>query len=428
VSQDYDINRNTYFHTTKNMFILYLSIKNCFAKPLTTLLTTILFAIGVGLIVFLLLFNTQIERQLDKNLADIDLIVGAKGSPLQMILSGVYHIDNPTGNVKLQDVAFLMRNPNVRQTIPQALGDAYRGFRICGTSHAYVDLYKGECAEGFLWEKDFECTIGSEVAAKTGLQIGNPLVSAHGLAEGGEEHAEQPFKVVGILQPTGTVLDQLVLTSVASVWDMHNAHTAAIHENEAAIAGDSLRTTDDMQREITSLLVFYKDKTSLSALNLPRLINQNTTLQAASPLGETARLYQLIGNGTQLMGALGYVIALLSAFSVFVALLNALRERQYELALMRLLGGSRSVLFRSILVEGIILAFIGTVGGFALAHTVLAWLNHFAPANWHYQFTGYLFLQEELYIFGGALLVGLLAAFIPAVRAAQTDIATTLKR
>ena len=408
------------------MFILYLSFKNCFAKPLTTLLTTILFAIGVGLIVFLLLFNTQIERQLDKNLADVDLMVGAKGSPLQMVLSGIYHIDNPTGNVKLQDVAFLMRNPNVRQTIPQALGDAFRGFRICGTSHAYVDLYKGECAEGFLWTKDFECTIGSEVAARTGLQVGNPLVSAHGLAEGGDEHSEQPFKVVGILQPTGTVLDQLVLTSVASVWDMHNAHDTH-HENEAIIPGDSLRSTDDMQREITSLLVFYKDKTSLSALNLPRLINQNTNLQAASPLGETARLYQLIGNGTQMIGALGYVIALLSAFSVFVALLNALRERQYELALMRLLGGSRSILFRTILVEGVLLAFIGTLGGFVLAHTVLAFLDKFAPTNWHYQFTGYLFLQEEIYIFCAALLIGLLAAFIPAVRAAQTDIATTLQ-
>ena len=408
------------------MFILYLSFKNCFAKPLTTLLTTILFAIGVGLIVFLLLFNTQIERQLDKNLADVDLMVGAKGSPLQMVLSGIYHIDNPTGNVKLQDVAFLMRNPNVRQTIPQALGDAFRGFRICGTSHAYVDLYKGECAEGFLWTKDFECTIGSEVAARTGLQVGNPLVSAHGLAEGGDEHGEQPFKVVGVLQPTGTVLDQLVLTSVASVWDMHNAHEAH-HENESMIPGDSLRSTDDMQREITSLLVFYKDKTSLSALNLPRLINQNTNLQAASPLGETARLYQLIGNGTQMIGALGYVIALLSAFSVFVALLNALRERQYELALMRLLGGSRSVLFRSILVEGVLLAFIGTLGGFVLAHTVMAFLDKFTPTNWHYQFTGYLFLQEEIYIFCAALLIGLLAAFIPAVRAAQTDIATTLQ-
>ena len=88
-----------------------------------------------------------------------------------------------------------------------------------------------------------------------------------GLAQGGDAHAEQPFKVVGILKPTGTVLDQLVLTSVASVWDMHNTHNGA--QPEATIAGDSVRTNDDMQREITSLLVFYKDRNSLMSLNLP---------------------------------------------------------------------------------------------------------------------------------------------------------------
>jgi putative ABC transport system permease protein len=416
------------------MSIFYLSFKNCFAKPLTTLLTTVLFALGVGLTVFLLLFNTQIETQLDRNLAGIDLMVGAKGSPMQMVLSGIYHIDNPTGNIKLQDVAFLMRNPNVKQTIPQALGDAFRGFRICGTSHAYVDLYDGKLAEGLLWSKDFECTIGSEVAAKTHLQVGNPLVSAHGLAEGGEAHAEQPFKIVGILKPTGTVLDQLVLTSVASVWDMHNTHHGAQNDaqndarNQGAIAGDSVRTTDDMQREITSLLVFYKDRSSLMSLNLPRLINQNTVLQAASPIAETARLYQLIGNGTQLLSVLGYLIGLLSAFSVFIALLNALRDRQYELALMRMLGGGRSILFRTILIEGFILALFGAISGFILAHLALHGIHYFAPSNWHYQFTGRIFLYQEIYIFFAALCIGLLAAFFPALRAAQTEIATTLKR
>ena len=208
-----------------------------------------------------------------------------------------------------------MRNPNVEKTIPQALGDSYRGYRICGTSHAYIDLYKGKLADGFLWKNDFECTIGSAVADATGLQIGNPVVSSHGLVAG-DEHNAQPFKVVGILRPTGTVLDQLVLTSVASIWGLHGE----THGHDEGISGDSLRATDDMEREITSLLVFYKDKTSLTALNLPRLINQNTLLQAASPIAETARLYQLVGNGTQLLHVLAYMISFLSALSLFIAL------------------------------------------------------------------------------------------------------------
>ena len=212
------------------MSIFYLSCKNCFAKPLTALLTWLLFALGAGLVVFLLLLNYQIERQFDRNLAGVDLVVGAKGSPLQLILSGIYHLDNPTGNIKLQDVAFLTHNPHIKTTIPEALGDAYQGYRVCGTSHAYADLYHARLAQGFLWNKDFEVTLGATIAQKTGLTLGSTFASSHGLSTDGEAHAEHTYKVVGIFEHTGTVIDQLILTSVASIWEMHRNVSPRRHQ------------------------------------------------------------------------------------------------------------------------------------------------------------------------------------------------------
>ena len=408
------------------MSLLYLSWKNCFAKPLTFLLTWVLLALGVGLMVFLCLINYHLEQQFDRNLAGIDLVVGAKGSPLQLILSGIYHIDNPTGNIKLRDAAFLMRNPNISQTIPQALGDSYEGFRVCGTNHAYAKLYKTRLQkESKLWDKDFEVTIGSTVAAQCGLKVGSELVSSHGLTlEDENKHAEHPYKVVGIFEPNGSVIDQIILTSISSVWQMHQHNEAP----KGAPQADSLQTADDLDREITSLLVFYKDKTSLTALNLPRLINQNTPLQAGSPVMETHRLYDLVGNGTLLLRWISYLIAAVSALSVFIALLGALHDRRYELALMRTMGASRRTLFTGILLEGFIIASLGTVGGFVLGHAGAQIAGYFIQKTWHYSLNGAVFLKIEPYIAAFALLLGVVAAFIPAVKAARTDVIANLKR
>ena len=400
---------------------MYLAHRNLISRPLNALLTVVLFALGVGLIVFLALINYQLETQFDRNLAGIDLVVGAKGSPMQLILSSIYQLDVPTGNVKIADVGFLMRHPAVAKTIPQALGDSYKGFRICGTNHAYLDLYRGRLTEGYLWDKDFEVTIGSTVAAQTGLKTGDTFTSAHGIASEGDEHTEHNYRVMGVLAPSETVLDQLVLTSVASIWQMHR-HEAAAQTSPT----DSLQSNDDLQREITSLLVFYKEKSSLTALNLPRLINQNTPMQAASPVMETARLYQLMGNGFQLFQLLGYLIAVISAISVFISLFNTLRARQYEIAVMRVMGASRTKLFRSILYEGLLMSLGGALLGIAIAHLALESLTWLFAKTWHYSFTGRLFLPLEALIILFALCLGIVAASLPAAIAARTDISKTL--
>jgi putative ABC transport system permease protein len=208
-----------------NMNLFRLSWKNLISKPLTMGLSLVLVALGVGLTSILLLINQQFQDRLYKNIDGINMVIGAKGSPLQMILSSVYHIDVPTGNIPLKKTKWISKSKFVEKAIPLALGDSYKGFRIVGTDSQLAVHYKARMDKGKHFEKDMEACIGSKVAQKLNLKIGSSFVGSHGLVNDGMHvHDTHPYKVVGIFDQSGTVLDQLILTNVASVWRVHEDH------------------------------------------------------------------------------------------------------------------------------------------------------------------------------------------------------------
>ena len=449
------------------MNIIRLSWKNITNNPLTMLLSLLLFALGVGLISLLLMLNQQLSDKFEKNLADIDLVIGAKGSPLQMILCNMYHIDAPTGNISIREASPFMnsKHPLIKMAIPLSLGDSYRGYRIVGTTHDFVDsLYFGKLAKGKLWQQNMEVTVGAIVAERLGIHIGDTFHSAHGLVDDGiNVHDEvQPFKVVGIFLPSGTVLDQLILTNTQSIWAVHNEHA---HEHESAhteeeahskISHEAIPEKDhahdehkhgeeahdhhlehlpqsgpkplieEKDKEITSLLIRYRNKTNWRALNLPRNINENTDMQAAAPAYQLNRLFSMMGAGEQLLRLIAMVIIFVSGLSIFISLFKSLRERRGELALMRVMGASRFYLFALIISEGLLLAFLGYIIGLALSHVGMHFLARLMEDSYRYSFSGWVFMKEELYLLMGALFIGFVSALIPAVQAARTDISETL--
>lgn len=426
------------------MSIIQLAWRNIVKNPLNLLLSIILFGLGVGLISFLLLFNTQLKEKFDKNLAEIDLVVGAKGSPLQMILCSMYHIDNPTGNIPIKNAAPLLRagHPLIKKAIPLSLGDNYKSYRIVGTNHDLVALYGGAVAQGDLWSKDFEVTIGKAVADDTGLKIGDKFFSSHGFEDDEDlAHENAGFTVVGILDGTGSVLDQLVLTNTATIWLVHDhqeegndtAHTEEEHIHTQNV-GDSAQAHDNSNEDllghpeeaITSVLIQYKSRTNFQALNFGRNINENTEMQAASPAIEINRLYNMIGVGTEALRTLAFLIAFVSALSIFISLFKSMRERKYELALLRVMGASRFKVFALIILEGLMLAVIGFLVGSLLCHIGMELMAGYLKSSYRYSFTGWRFLPEEWWILGISLLLGLVAAIIPAIQAANTDINKTL--
>lgn len=380
------------------------------AKPLSAALNVLLLALGVATVTVLLLASRQVEQRMHGDARGIDLVVGAKGSPMQLVLAAVFHIDVPGGNIPLDEAKKIAALRVVKQAIPLALGDSYKGHRIVGTTHDYPAHYGARIAQGGLWDKPMQAVLGSETARATGLGVGAKFAGAHGMggdAGEGEAHDEAPYEVVGVLAPTGTVIDRLVLASVESVWVVHGT------EKEK-----------DADQEITALLIRYA--TPLAAVTLPRQVNANPYLQAGSPAYESARLFRMIGVGVEVLRAFGVVLMLAAGLSVFIALTNALQERRYDLAVMRMLGAGRGKLFGLLVLEGLLLALLGAALGLALGHAATGLIGVLMEAQKQPPLTGLLWLNDEWWIAGGALAVGLAAALVPAWRAYRADVAGVL--
>lgn len=401
-------------------------------KPLNTTLNIILMSLGIAIITLLLLLSRQVEDMLTKNSRGVDLVVGAKGSPMQIILSSVFHIDFPTGNISLEEAKNLSRNRLIRNVIPLALGDSYQGYRIVGTNHDYLDLYNAKIKEGQIWQKKMEIVLGADVARQLNLKTGDQFYGNHGLVDDElHVHDDQGYQVAGILQPNHSVIDQLILTSVESVWAVHDTHaeqeSPKPHEegddHEQSIVTKGL-PEGGVDKEITSLILQYRSP--MAAIQLPRYINERTNMQAASPPFETARLFSLVGIGIDMMQGLALLIILIAGLSIFIALYNALKERQYDLAVMRSLGASRSKLFVHVILEGMIITTIGCLVGLLLGHGALFILSHYFVQPGQMGISTYTIVPEELYILMGSLCIGLFAAVLPAVYAYKTDISKVL--
>ncbi|MGY6522357.1 MAG: ABC transporter permease [Mongoliitalea sp.] len=406
------------------MNLLKLSWKYLIAKPLSTTLNILLLALGLAIITVLILVQDQFEKKMTKDAEGVDLVVGAKGSPLQLILSSVYHIDFPTGNIDMAEAKSIANNRLVKNTIPLGMGDNYSGYRIVGTNYDYLDLYNAEVGEGVLWEIPFEVVLGAEVAQKLNLKVGDNFIGSHGIGASSHAHDEHPYTITGILKPMGNVLDKLILTSMESVWYTHDED----HDHDKftqAVAKRGFPETDE-DREITSMLVQYRNP--MAAVQLPRFINSRSSLQAASPAFEVSRLFELLGFGVKLIQGLAIIIIVIAGLGIFIALFNSLKERKYDLAVMRTLGASSGQLFIHIVLEGVILTFLGAVTGILIGHGFLFALVAQNDQGALSTLSAMVFLPEELWIIVYALVVGVLASLIPAWNAYQTDIAKQLTK
>jgi putative ABC transport system permease protein len=411
------------------MNIFYLGYKNLKAKPLNTTLNLTLFATGIFIISFLLLIKTQFIEHFEKNAGAINLVVGAKGSPLQLILSSIYHVDYPTGNIKLSAAEKLTHNSLVKKAIPIALGDNYQGFRIVGTNHDYFSIYNARLKAGQPWINNFEVNIGAKVARETGLKIGDHFAGVHGfMAENNDIHNEYQYKVTGIFAESGTVLDQLILTNIGSVWQIHahhhHHHHAADEDKEVEEEHEENVEATDTAKEITALLVFYRNP--MGAISLPRNINKNTNMQAASPAIEMNRLYSLLGMGIKSISLIAYIIIFISGLSIFISLFSSMKERKYELALMRVEGGQKHILFSIVILEGLIIASGGFIIGYLFSRFGMLLVSSYAETNFHYNFNKLVNLKTDMVLLGLSLAVGFVASIFPAIMAIRTDISRTL--
>ncbi len=467
------------------MSLLRLALANLSVSTLSSTVNILLLGLGTASIAILLLASTQLSSTLSRNAAGIDLVIGAKGSPLQLVLAGVYHADVPPGNISYEEVERWAEHPMVGSVIPLSLGDSYKSYRIVGTTTAFADLYGAEIQTGHYWNGPFEALLGARVAETTGLVIDDTFSGVHGLADAGDEHESTPYRVVGQFASTGSIIDNLIVTSTQSVWLMHNHHDADHHEDEHhedehhdaehhednhheddhhdaelheddqhdadhhedehheeehhdgehhkddhhedehhAAEEQTAPQADSLSDEVTLLLV--KLSSPMGALSLPREVNAQSGLQAASPAYEVTRLLQIVGIGLNWLNAFAAILVVSAALSIFAALYASLRARRHDLAVLRCLGGTKQELFFLLFVEGLLLTIAGIIVGLFVAHGGMELLGHWLGDGQGLTITGWVWTNDEFLLIAGLLAVGSLTALIPAWQAYRTDVARIL--
>ncbi len=378
------------------MNIWKISLSNIFHKPLYALLSVLSLSISIGLLLGIQQLDASIKYQFENSLGDVDMVLGAKGSPLQLVLASVLHMDNPTGNISFAEAEKITKNPLIKKAVPISYGDNYQGYIILGSNDEFAGLYEAELAEGREPSKSMEVILGSTVAEETDLKIGDTFMSSHGLTENTVEVHNHPLTVVGIYKPTYKVIDKLIVTRLESIWDVHE-HGEEHHEedehqavdehhnevepqeehNEEAHASTAPHQEEEhhheeSEKEITSVLVSFRN--AMGMLTMPRRINKETNMQAALPNYELERLFNFTGVGVRAVSWIAYIILAISCVTIFISLFKMVRERAFDLALMRTYGASNFQLVRIVGYEGFMLVMVSLLVGALLSQVGL----HFA--------------------------------------------------
>lgn len=356
------------------MSFISMALRYLRFRWLVTVLTVAGIVMGAALVCTVLALRYESERALARDAGLYDLVVGGKGSPLQLVLSSVYHLDSPTGNLAYSEYERLRRDPRVLWAAPIGLGDNYAGYRIVGTEPHFFDLPDRDgnpiyqFARGDVFEDRFDVVLGSHVAAATGLDLGDTFFGTHGLVDvpGAEEHRDFPYRVSGILAPTGTAQDRAIFGTLASVWEVHETEER-LH---SAIQGRAM-LGGRQERETTAILV--RLETPGLRLWLADEIRDRSDGIAAIPINEILRFQRGIVGPVQraLLGVAGAVVVV-ACLTVLTTLHQAAERRRRDIAILRSLGAVRWEVAALVFIEGLLLTGAGIALGLLLGHGGLA--------------------------------------------------------
>lgn len=420
------------------MSLLRMAWRYVWGRPLVTVLTLVGIALGAALICSVLTIRRETERTFLEESALYDLVVGAKGSPLQLVLSSVYHLDIPTGNIPWSRYEALATDNRVRRAVPIGLGDNYKGFRIVGTNLEIFSVVppsmKGldqiPLSKGRYFDANFEAVIGAEVARQTGLQLGDTFAGAHGLVAlaGSQDHDEFPYTVVGVLEATGASIDRAVYTTLESVWLVHESEkethrrlfgVADDDEEEEEEEGNFLFGNVGTQKkgpEVTAVLVQLR--TPGLRLWMSEEIKNNTESMAAIPINEMFRLYrQILAPMQRVMLMIAAVVVVVSALTVLTTLYQAAERRRRDIAVMRALGARAHEIFAMVLLEAVFLVLMGIGAGWLLGHGFVSVVANRLRESSGVVIAPWSVDSTELYALGLVAIAGLLAGLVPALLA-----------
>ena len=393
-------------------------------RKLTTLLTILSVALGVGLISAVLTLREETQRRFEEEGQAFDIVLGAKGNPLQLVLSSVYFLDAPTGNMDIAIFNELKEHEDVVAAYPVGMGDTYKGYRIVGTTRDLMDFSYGDrapyaLAEGRYFEAPFEAVIGANVAQETSLKMGATFVGTHGFVDSpyAEAHENHPYTVVGILERSGSPNDRAIFCDIQSVWDVHSHGGEHNHDDQC----EHHRPHD----EITAALI--KLASPAIRFEFKDLVNRNYNAMAAIPIQEIQKLYeQLLGMAKLVLLAIGYLVVAISALSILIGLYMAILQRKRDLAIMRALGATRGEIFGAVIIEAFWVTLLGILAGWFMGTLVCLALNQYLVAQIGFHVSAVRLTADLIAAYSAVILMGLVAGILPAWQAYRTDVARDL--
>jgi len=384
-----------------------------------------------------MLIRQETEDAFNQTATGYEIIVGPKGSPLQLTLSTVYQIGYPIQNMPLNVYELLKNDKRVKVAIPYVLGDNYKNFRFVGTvpeiftDFEYKKSVKYKLQEGDFFTNDLEAVIGSETAERTGLKIGDMFTGSHGIEayEGSDSHEEFKFKVSGILEQTFTPTDRVIFVPMEAIWKIHS-HDAEVKkaESDTSVHVHEDGIAEDYEKTVTAVLLKLRSPVYFDLLR--RQINDNKyegiNAQAILPMFEIKQLFDIIGNINSILMVISYLVIFTGAISILVSIYNSINERKRDIAVMRSLGAKKSFIFGMIISEGFLISLAGALSGIFTAHFLIYLFRNKISEAAGIQISGTAYNSNELYIVIGTIILGMIVSLIPAVKAYRTDVAKNL--
>ncbi len=391
-------------------------------RKLTTALTIVSVALGVGLISAVLTLRDETQRRFEEEGQAFDIVIGAKGNPLQLVLSTVYFLDAPTGNMEMETYEALKEHEDVVAAFPVGMGDSYGGYRIIGVTRDLMEFSWGDrtpyaLSSGRYFEAPFEAVVGANVARETGLKLGDTFVGTHGFVSSAsaEVHEDLPYTVVGMLERSGSPNDRGIFCDLQSVWNAHDHGHEEDHEEEG----------HQHHEEITAALI--KLASPALRFEFKDMVNRKYNAMAAVPIQEIQKLYeQLLGTAKLVLLAIGYLVVAISALSILIGLYMAILQRKRDLAIMRALGATRGEIFGAVIIEAFWVSLLGIFLGWFMGTSVCAALNSYLVSQIGFHVPPVRISADLISAYSAVLFMGLLAGILPAWQAYRTNVARDL--
>ncbi len=449
------------------MNLFSIALKSLKQRWLPSFLTGLSVALGVALMVAVMILNGVVGDMFRQTGSGYDLIVGAKGSDLQLILSTIYRIDRPIENLPWRYYQDLQNHPGIKEVVPVNLGDTTElgNFPIVGTTPRYHEIeyvrdktFRYSKGNGF--QGSWDAVIGSQVARVNNWKIGSKFKMIHS-GQSDQLHDEE-FEVVGILAPTGTPNDRTAFVHIDGFFEL-DEHSKPLneaidreakffgetieqvterykedieeilkHEAEAAgkHAGHAHGRLSDLQKEVTALLVVMKGDELVRTnrtLMFQQELRDGFQAQGANTVQVMSRLLtNLVGNIRLAFLYMTGLIIIVSGIGIFVSIYNSMSERKREIAIMRALGARRQTVFSIILVESVLLCLFGGLLGILLGHGLVYIASPIIEARSGLLIDPLSFSMNELIVIPVLIIMASLIGILPGMTAYRTDVAEAL--